>query len=137
MGSGLPLTVTAGIARSRKRESSSSPHLLGDQQIDGELAREPLHACRDVDGVADHAELAQLLVAHHASEQFAAVNADADLQLGQRALAQRDVVAGERLAHGQRAEHRVLRLPGIGLQRAEQGQEAVADELGHAAMVLR
>ncbi|MCY1283203.1 hypothetical protein D9M70_320760 [compost metagenome] len=97
----------------------------------------PFHARGNVDGVADRIVIGmQVILADRSHYHLAGMDADADLQ--RDALLQPDpvAVAMHRALHPQRGVQRAQGMVLVRDRRAEQRQDAVAEELGDIAFVV-
>lgn len=133
-GAAMPLTVAGVIARRRKPGPTRADGVR-HEDVDVEGPREALHPRGEVDRVADDGELHELPGAEHPRDHPAEVNPYAESELGEAPARQLRVVPGEGLPHRQRGANGVVGLPGVVPERPEQGEDAVANELGDMTVV--
>ena len=93
-----------------------------------------LHPRRESDGLAHRGFLAVAAAIPHAGDNhLTRVHPHPQLQVNVLVLGQTGGVAGERLLHGERGQHRSLRVILVGRGRAEESHQAIAPELIHDA----
>ena len=114
---------------SSKSAVSRPRRLRGDQHVVTGLAGRRLDPGRDVDGVADDAEVEPPAAADRARDDLPGVDADPDPE------APRPAVAVDRAAISQRGADSPVGVVGVGLRRPEHGQQPVALELVDVAAV--
>ncbi len=90
-----------------------------------------LQPCGDVHRVADHRVVHAALGTDVPGNHLAA--GDADARLEPDARHGRDLEPRHRLLHLQRGAHRTLRVVRVHHRRAEEGEDAVAEQVGHRA----
>src|SRR5207244_13326659 len=108
----------------------------GYADVDPLRAGQPVDAGRDVPRPADDVVPREPLAPDEARDDRSAVNSHPHLERGPARGDERRVVVGERAAHGEGRVNRVVGLPGIGLERTEERQDTVAEELRDVAAVL-
>src|SRR5258706_9823453 len=111
-------------------------HRSGEQDVAAMLARERLHARGEVQGGADHRVLAPVAAADEAGEPRPTVDADTDGDARQPRTLEFGVVEFQRGTDRERRLYRVVALPGVRLQRAEEDEDAVAEKGTDAPTVL-
>src|SRR5579883_304333 len=100
---------------------------LGHENIHLVHAGERLHARGKVHGAAEKREFPAIVRADEAREAEPAMDADADRERRQAFAVELGIVVADRRAHGKGGAHGIVALPGIRLERAEIGDDAVAD----------
>src|SRR5579859_1261184 len=100
------------------------------------FARETLHARGQIDGWPHHGVLAPVATADQAGQPLSAVYANTDGYTRQSGAIEFGVVARQRSADCERRLNRVVALPGVRLQRAEEDEDAVTEEGADAPTML-